>query len=174
MLPVSSLLDGSFQGWSPLCARSHELGARGSVPPGHLHSPAPVPAAAILVPSPRRVSARGPEDGVAGRVQAWMHEPPSVPGDTLHRRAPGGARGRSGCRRWGAQAAGRQVGFPRCRDPLARGVLGRPRGFLISQPGCPPQDPSPLRGTLGSSLRSPAEGEGHEGTVGEARLGVNS
>ena len=24
----------------------------------------------------------------------------------------------------------------------------------------PPQDPSPLRGTLGSSLRSPAEGEG--------------
>ena len=27
----------------------------------------------------------------------------------------------------------------------------------------PPQDPSPLRGTLGSSLRSPAEGEGHEG-----------
>ena len=25
------------------------------------------------------------------------------------------------------------------------------------------QDPSPLRGTLGSSLRSPAEGEGHEG-----------
>ena len=25
----------------------------------------------------------------------------------------------------------------------------------------PPQDPSPLRGTLGSSLRSPAEGEGH-------------
>ena len=27
----------------------------------------------------------------------------------------------------------------------------------------PPQDPSPLRGTLGSSLRSPAEGEGNEG-----------
>ena len=27
----------------------------------------------------------------------------------------------------------------------------------------PPQDPSPLRGTLGSSLGSPAEGEGHEG-----------
>ena len=27
----------------------------------------------------------------------------------------------------------------------------------------PPQDPSPLRGTPGSSLRSPAEGEGHEG-----------
>ena len=27
----------------------------------------------------------------------------------------------------------------------------------------PPQDPSPLGGTLGSSLRSPAEGEGHEG-----------
>ena len=27
----------------------------------------------------------------------------------------------------------------------------------------PPQDPSPLRGTLGSSLRSPAEGEGKEG-----------
>ena len=27
----------------------------------------------------------------------------------------------------------------------------------------PPQDPSPLRGTLGSSRRSPAEGEGHEG-----------
>ena len=27
----------------------------------------------------------------------------------------------------------------------------------------PPQDPSPLRGTLGSSLRSPAEGEGQEG-----------
>ena len=27
----------------------------------------------------------------------------------------------------------------------------------------PPQDPSPHRGTLGSSLRSPAEGEGHEG-----------
>ena len=27
----------------------------------------------------------------------------------------------------------------------------------------PPQDPWPLRGTLGSSLRSPAEGEGHEG-----------
>ena len=26
----------------------------------------------------------------------------------------------------------------------------------------PPQDPSPLRGTLGSSLRSPAEGEGNE------------
>ena len=26
-----------------------------------------------------------------------------------------------------------------------------------------PQDPSPLRGTLGSSLRSPAEGEGNEG-----------
>ena len=25
-----------------------------------------------------------------------------------------------------------------------------------------PQDPSPLRGTLGSSLRSPAEGEGNE------------
>ena len=25
------------------------------------------------------------------------------------------------------------------------------------------QDPSPLRGTLGSSLRSPAEGEGNEG-----------
>lgn len=73
---------------------------------------------------------------MAGRVQAWMHEPPSVPGDPLHRRAPGGARGRSGCRRWGAQAAGRQVGFPRCRDPLARGVPGRPRGFLISQPGC--------------------------------------
>ena len=29
-----------------------------------------------------------------------------------------------------------------------------------------PQDPSPLRGTLGSSLRSPAEGEGHEGFPG--------
>ena len=27
----------------------------------------------------------------------------------------------------------------------------------------PPQDPSPLRGTLGSSLKSPAEGQGHEG-----------
>ena len=27
----------------------------------------------------------------------------------------------------------------------------------------PPQDPSPPRGTLGSSLRSPAEGEGNEG-----------
>ena len=27
----------------------------------------------------------------------------------------------------------------------------------------PPQDPTPLRGTLGSSLRSPAEGEGNEG-----------
>ena len=27
----------------------------------------------------------------------------------------------------------------------------------------PPQDPSPLRGTLGSSLRSPAEGEGARG-----------
>ena len=27
----------------------------------------------------------------------------------------------------------------------------------------PPEDPSPLRGTLGSSLRSPAEGEGNEG-----------
>ena len=27
----------------------------------------------------------------------------------------------------------------------------------------PPQDPSPLRCTLASSLRSPAEGEGHEG-----------
>ena len=26
-----------------------------------------------------------------------------------------------------------------------------------------PQHPSPLRGTLGSSLRSPAEGEGNEG-----------
>ena len=26
----------------------------------------------------------------------------------------------------------------------------------------PPQDPSPLRGTLGSSLRSPAEGEGQD------------
>ena len=26
-----------------------------------------------------------------------------------------------------------------------------------------PQDPSPHRGTLGSSLRSPAEGEGNEG-----------
>ena len=30
--------------------------------------------------------------------------------------------------------------------------------------GClPPRDPSPLRGTLGSSLRSPTEGEGNEG-----------
>ena len=27
----------------------------------------------------------------------------------------------------------------------------------------PPQDPSPLRGTLASSLRTPAEGEGHDG-----------
>ena len=26
-----------------------------------------------------------------------------------------------------------------------------------------PQDPSPLRGTLASSLKSPAEGEGNEG-----------
>ena len=34
---------------------------------------------------------------------------------------------------------------------------GVPRGPAI------PQDPSPLRGTLGSSLRSPAEGEGNEG-----------
>ena len=36
--------------------------------------------------------------------------------------------------------------------------------FWGSQERCqglpPPQDPSPLRGTLGSSLRSPAEGEG--------------
>ena len=37
----------------------------------------------------------------------------------------------------------------------------RPSGVPRAPP--PPQDPSPLRGTLGSSLRSPAEGEGHEG-----------
>ena len=35
----------------------------------------------------------------------------------------------------------------------------------------PPQDPWPLRGTLGSSLRSPAEGEGHEGRSEERRVG---
>ena len=33
----------------------------------------------------------------------------------------------------------------------------------------PPQDPSPLRGTLGGSLRSPAEGEGRE-SHGQRRL----
>ena len=44
-----------------------------------------------------------------------------------------------------------------------------PSVFPSGEPGVsgdfwpPPQDPSPLRGTLGSSLRSPAEGEGHEG-----------
>ena len=58
------------------------------------------------------------------------------------------------------------------REP---GVSGN---FWVSQEGCqgvapdpaesrgappPPQDPSPLRGTLGSSLSSPAEGKGHEG-----------
>ena len=37
-----------------------------------------------------------------------------------------------------------------------------PRGMGVVSP-LPPQDPSPLRGTLGSSLRSPAEGEGNEG-----------
>ena len=36
-------------------------------------------------------------------------------------------------------------------------------GSLTLQADSLPQDPSPLRGTLGSSLRSPAEGEGHEG-----------
>ena len=34
-------------------------------------------------------------------------------------------------------------------------------GLSLGPP--PPQDPSPLRGTLGSSLRSPAEGKGNEG-----------
>ena len=34
-----------------------------------------------------------------------------------------------------------------------------------------PQDTSPLRGTLGSSLRSPAEGEGHEGFPPPPRSG---
>ena len=47
---------------------------------------------------------------------------------------------------------------------VARGA--RPcSGVMVGESGIkrPPQDPSPLRGTLGSSLRSPAEGDGHEG-----------
>ena len=38
---------------------------------------------------------------------------------------------------------------------------------ILSVIAPPPQDPSPLRGTLGSSLRSPAEGE----VLLEARVG---
>ena len=61
------------------------------------------------------------------------------------------------------------------RSPKRRGSLRflpplevRPSSiapFLAESRGAPqtPQDPSPLRGTLGSSLRSPAEGEGNEG-----------
>ena len=47
----------------------------------------------------------------------------------------------------------------------AAGVRDRAMGRAAESRGAPPppQDPSPLRGTLGSSLRSPAEGEGHEG-----------
>ena len=61
------------------------------------------------------------------------------------------------------------------RSPKRRGSLRflpplevRPSSiapFPAESRGAPqtPQDPSPLRGTLGSSLRSPAEGEGNEG-----------
>ena len=41
--------------------------------------------------------------------------------------------------------------------------MGTAEARLGVQAPPPPQDPSPLRGTLGSSLRSPAEGEGHDG-----------
>ena len=37
------------------------------------------------------------------------------------------------------------------------------RWTFVGKVSPPPQDPSPLRGTLGSSLRSPTEGEGNEG-----------
>ena len=54
-----------------------------------------------------------------------------------------------------------------CCRPLSSGdmqrrLLGTPCIFGSPAPP-PPQDPSPLRGTPGSSLRSPAEGEGNEG-----------
>ena len=55
-------------------------------------------------------------------------------------------------------------GSLRCLPPIEK----RPSSIALnpaeSREALPiPQDPSPLRGTLGSSLRSPAEGEGNEG-----------
>ena len=49
-----------------------------------------------------------------------------------------------------------------CKVSRPRSPGGRP-SLGAQPPALRPQDPSPLRGTLGSSLRSPAEGEGHEG-----------
>ena len=46
---------------------------------------------------------------------------------------------------------------------LRRGVRVAPDPAESRGAPPPPQDPSPLRCTPGSSLRSPAEGEGHEG-----------
>ena len=61
---------------------------------------------------------------------------------------------------WGSHARW----FPLCRGPLGT-ALKPPQtcrgglGTRVSFPPPPPQDPLPLRGTLGSSLRSPAEVE---------------
>ena len=43
------------------------------------------------------------------------------------------------------------------------GPKPHPHDSTLGESSRDPQDPSPLRGTLASSLRSPAEGEGHEG-----------
>ena len=49
--------------------------------------------------------------------------------------------------------SGDPASFPRMGRSAREGI-----GYPLQYPA--PQDPSPLRGTLGSSLRSPAEGEG--------------
>ena len=112
---------------------------------------------------------------------------------TVHRpERPAGSTHSSTRGLWPPEQLERQAGFPSSdktrpdfpvpnvqgpcsRSPKRRGILRflPPNQMMTSSVAPdpaetrgvppPPQDPSPLRGTLGSSLRSPAEGEGHEG-----------
>ena len=81
-----------------------------------------------------------------------------MPGDPLHRGGSGGAQRRSGCWRWGAQAAGWQ-GSPRCRDPWPGKSRAWRGGLLTSQPRCLPaagpreRAPAPARAPPPGSLR---------------------
>ena len=78
---------------------------------------------------------------------------------TLPQPAPSRARRLEAGKRWARLAQARAASRP----GLCAIAPGRPDPAVSRGAPPPPQHPSPLRGTLGSFLRSPAEVEGNEG-----------
>lgn len=144
-LPGASLLAGSFQGRSPLCA-----GSRGRGGPRARPHPAPRQPSWCPPRGGRGTRPRGRRGGARAGVGAAT---PFRAGHPLHRRAPRAARGRSGCRRRGAAAAGRQAGSPGAGTPRP-GESGRLCDFPAGCAGVARQPPAGARPS--SSPRPPA------------------